>query len=193
MSRNLLQALWHNLGYPSLCMENAGIWQVTNNELKFQDELFSQASLPTIFAALYKYSRSSKGAESLLYANLSSDWTSLLLGDHKMEIILKIAVYSNLTKDEVNKKVTAITEEAIRVLRQQVTKFGTNEDVKNTLADTLDEVLLHLPNHMEIEEFLIIRPVIFHVSESQEPDPISGINSEHYSHLGETEKINPDQ
>ena len=95
-----------------------------------------------------------KGAENILLSSISIDWISIILGDHKKAIIEKIAGYAHQTKEEILIKLTAITEEAIRVLRKQVTNYGTIDDVRNALADSLDDTLFRLPIFMQIDGLL---------------------------------------
>ena len=154
MANNLLQILQEKLAHSSLGEVNAGKWQEAFAKSELSEDLSNEAVLPAVLTALCKYSRTAKGAEAILLANLSTDWVTFIFGIRKMEIIETIAEYSHYTTTDILIKVTAVTEEAIRAIRKQVTVNGSIKDIRNALEDSLDNALFHLPIHMQIDELL---------------------------------------
>ena len=143
-----------NLGI-LLCEKiNADTWGEAFAESRSQEDLSTEAILPAVLTALCKYSRTAKGAETILLANLNTDWTALIFGDSKKQIIKTIAEYSHDTTEDAIIKIRIVTKEAIRVIRKQVTINGSINDIRNTLTDSLDDALFSLPIHMQIGKLL---------------------------------------
>lgn len=154
MPNNLLKTVQENLGYPPLQKVDASTQEVFNDDSKPPEDRFSQAVMPTVLAALFKYSRADESADAILHADLSRDWTVSIFGDHRNEVIEKIAAYSEQTTAETFTKISAVTNETIRVIRQRVAVSGNIIEVKNLLTDSLDDALLYLPVNMQMGELL---------------------------------------
>ena len=152
MANDLLQTVQQNLGYLPLRKIEANNRGSVFDEDKSQEELSNQAVLPAVLTALCKYCLTEKGAEAILRANLFTDWTSFIFGYHKDEVIKTIAEFSHHTTADIIKKIRVVTEESIRVIRKRVPVNGSIKQVRKVLTDSLDDVLLHLPIHMEIGE-----------------------------------------
>lgn len=63
MSINLLQTVQENLGYSPLQKIDANTQLVTVEANTPGEERFSQAAIPAVLTALYKYSQTDKGAD----------------------------------------------------------------------------------------------------------------------------------
>ena len=152
MANDLLQTVQQNLGYLPLRKVKASNWESVFDDNKSEEELSNQAVLPAVLTALCKYCLTEKGAEAILRANLSTDWASFIFGDHKDEVMKTIAEFSHHITADIIKKIRVVTEESIHVIRKRVPVNGSIKQVRKVLTDSLDEVLLYLPIHMEIVE-----------------------------------------
>lgn len=153
MSINLLKEIQQKLGYPPLQKIDANTQEVALDLSAPQEERFSQAALPAVLTALYKYSRADEGAKTILFDNLDIDWSDFIFDDNKDKVIEKIAAYSGLSAADVIPKLNSIAKEAILVVRGQVLS-GSIFEVKNVLADSQNDVLTYLPASMQIGSLL---------------------------------------
>lgn len=153
MSINLLQTVQQNLGYSPLQKIDANTQEVVIDKNEPKEKKFGQAAIPAVLIALYKYGLPDEGAKAILDANLDSDWTDFIFSDQKEKIIEEISAYSGHTDSFTIPKLNAIAEEAIRIIREQLTK-GSIEDVKNILAASRNDVLPYLPASMQIGTLL---------------------------------------
>jgi len=153
MSINLLQTVQENLGYPALQKIDANTQEVSVDAHTPNEERFSQAAIPTVLIALYKYSLGDEAAKSILFADLSTDWTTFIFGDNRKKVIKEISAYSGHTTGYTIPKLNSIAKEAIRVVREQVIA-GEVMDVKNLLAGSRNDVLPYLPASMQIGSLL---------------------------------------
>jgi hypothetical protein len=149
MSINLLQTVQENLGYPPLKKVDPNTQEVNNEP----GDRFSQAAIPSVLTALYKYSRADKNAETLLTAGPGTDWTVLIFTDNRHEVIQKIAAYSGHEVRNVVDKLNRIADEAVRVIREQVSSGGVM-DIKTALANSKNDVLPYLPASLQIGDAL---------------------------------------
>ena len=154
MSNDLLQTIQQNMGYAPLQKVDANEWQSVFAENKAQEELCNEAVIPAVLTGLFRYSQIDKGADDILHAQLSADWTTFIFDGHTKEIVENIADYSHCTTETITTKISAVAEEAVRVIRKRVTNTGSIKNLRIILADSLDDVLFRLPVHMQIGEFL---------------------------------------
>lgn len=154
MAINLLHTIQENLGYPVLHKVDANTQDVIVDENKPAVDRFSQAAIPAVLIALYKYSRADEGAMHILSSDLSTDWTALIFSDRKEEAIEEIATYSGNGKVEVITKINGIAKEAVRLIREKMTEAGNVIEVKTFLADSRNDVLPYLPEDLQMGSVL---------------------------------------
>ncbi|MEO7530770.1 MAG: hypothetical protein ABIS69_05145 [Sediminibacterium sp.] len=155
MPHELLQSLQERLRHPPLKTKDDNRWEACNTECSRHEDLFSQAALPAVLIGLYVYSRSDKGAQMILTGDIDIDWTPLIFASHRTAVIDDIAQFSHATtEDTVIKMLIIIAKETVSLIRERVTESGTISDVKNELAASHDNVLLHLPTSIEVGKLL---------------------------------------
>jgi len=150
MSINLLHTIQEKLGYPPLHKVDANTQQVKVEADKPYEDRFSQAAIPSVLTALYKYSRADEAAGNILSGNLTADWTTAIFSDNRNEAVEKIGTYSGYGDGEVIAKLNAIAKEAISIIREKVTATGTILEVKSILADSRNDVLPYLPADLDM-------------------------------------------
>ena len=150
MSNNLFQKLQEKIGCQPLQKIDANTLQVVEDVTTPNEERFSQAVVPTVLTALYKFSRTNDGAEKILNGDIETSWTDIIFDDKKTEIISKVVAYSYHQTATVITKINVVAKAAILLIREEVTATGSIADVKTVLTNSLDEVLLYLPTSMHI-------------------------------------------
>ena len=154
MSNNLFQKIQEKVGCQPLQKIDANTLQVVEDVTTPNEERFSQAVVPTVLTALYKFSRTNDGAEKILNGDIETNWTDIIFDDKKTEIISKVVSYSYHQTATVIAKINTVAKAAIALVREEVTATGSIADVKTVLANSLDEVLLYLPTSLHIGELL---------------------------------------
>ena len=154
MSVNLIEIVQSQMGYPALHKMDPNS-QVVRAENSTPDEyLFSQAAIPGVLTALYKYSRSDDGAENILQGTITTHWTNVIFGDNKESVIKKIAGYSCYSKENTEIKMDMIAVNAVNTIQKNLPPEATMHDVKKFLADQNSHVLLYLPADLQMGEML---------------------------------------
>ena len=154
MSTNLLETVQTQMGYPALQKIDPNTQMVTADNSTPDEHLFSQAAIPGILTALYKYSRTDEGAENILQGTISTDWLDILFGDNKKSVIQKIAFYSNFPGEITEIKLNTIAVNAVNNIKKKVPAEATIHDVKKFLADQSPDILLYLPASLQMGEIL---------------------------------------
>lgn len=154
MTINLLETVQTQMGYPPLQKIDPNTQMITADNSTSDEHLFSQAAIPAILTALYKYSRTDEGAENILRGTISIGWLDIIFGDNKKHIIQKIATYSILPKEIAETKLNTIAVNAVNSIKENLHPETTIHGVKNFLADQSPNILLYLPASLQIGEIL---------------------------------------
>lgn len=140
--------------YPELQKIDPNTQVVTEDSITPAEHLFSQAAIPAISAALYKFSQADAGAEALLHPNGNENWIDFLFLDNMKEVIQKIASYSLKSMEETEIKLNTIAVVAVSLINEQITPAGTIYDLKKYLAGERSNILLYLPAALQMGEML---------------------------------------
>jgi hypothetical protein len=154
MSINLLEKIQQNLGYPVLQKIDPNTQQVTE-DIKTPDEhKFSQAAIPAVLTALYKYVQSDAGAEDFLKYDTSSNRVSKIFDDNKKEVIQTISAYAKQSNQDPVAKINAIADEAVKVVNANLSPDAGIKEVKAFFFNQKNNILLYLPAELNMGELL---------------------------------------
>ena len=154
MSINLLETIQQNLGYPALQKIDPNTQQVVENNKTPDEHKFSQAALPAVLTALYKYVQSDAGAEDFLRGDNSSNWVSKIFDDNKKEAIQKISAYAKQSNHDPVAKMNAIANEAVKVVKENISADAVIKEVKTFFSNQTNNILLYLPAELNMGELL---------------------------------------
>jgi hypothetical protein len=154
MSINLLETIQQNLGYPALQKIDPNTQQVVEDNKTPDEHKFSQAAIPAVLTALYKYVQSDVGAEDFLRGDNSSNWVSKIFDDNKKEAIQKIAAYAKQSNHDPVAKMNEIANEAVKVVKENTSADAGIKEVKTFFSNQTNNILLYLPAELNMGELL---------------------------------------
>ncbi len=154
MSVNLLESIQIEMGYPPLQKVDPNTQRVEGNDSSSNEEQFSQAAIPSVLTALYRYSRTDEGADNILQGSVSTNGASMIFEDNEETVIQKIADYSNYTVAETRTKINTITAAAVHLIKEHLPAEPAIHDVKTFLAGQKNNFLPYLPASLQIGELL---------------------------------------
>ena len=154
MSTNLLEIVQKQMGYPPLQKIDPNTEAIKTNNSAPDERKFSQATIPCILIALYKYSRTDAGAVNILRGTDSADWLSMIFGDNKKSVIQKITDYSSYSKESARIKMNRIALNAVSNIKKKLREEATIHGVKKLLADQSPNILLYLPADLQMGKML---------------------------------------
>ncbi|MGB4843245.1 MAG: hypothetical protein WBP16_02135 [Ferruginibacter sp.] len=152
MSINLLETVQQNLGYPPLQKIDPNTQETTNEKTHIENK-FSQAAIPAVLNALYRYVQYDEGAEELLH-NTNSVWLDKIFENNKEAVIKKIFDYAGTEHNKTINDIAAIADEAVRLTKESLPETSDIREVKLFLKNQKTNFLLYLPVSLHMGELL---------------------------------------
>jgi hypothetical protein len=144
MSVDLLETIQQNSGYPPLQKVDPNTQLVTTDENKLAEDKFSQAAIPAVLTGLYRYVQTDEGAEEILQVANSSVWINKFFDADKKAVVQTISDYSSQSYEETEIHMNAIANEAVKLVKKNLTGNGDIKEVKLFLSDQKNHILLYL-------------------------------------------------
>lgn len=154
MSINLIEAVQENLGYPVLKKIDTVTDEVKDDDNTPDGEKFSQAAIPAILTALYRFVQTDEGAAAILENKGTSDWINSIFDEKRKEAIQKVAGYAKQPIESSISRMNAIAGEAVKIAKENLPADATIKDVKVFFADQKSNILLYLLPALHMGELL---------------------------------------
>ena len=154
MSINLLEIVQKNLGYPTLQKIDPNTEVVVADDKTPDEEKFSQAAIPAVLAAFYKYVQSDSGAAEFLEGASHTNWLSKIFPDKKKAVVETISSYSQQSDEDPISKVNEIACETVKVVKENLPADASIKDVKVFFSNQRNTFLLYLPAALNMGELL---------------------------------------
>jgi copper chaperone CopZ len=154
MSINLLETVQKNSGYPALQKIDPNTQAVVADDKTPDEHKFSQAAIPAILTALYKYVQADEGAAEFLRGDSSTNWVSKIFPGNKKEVVQAIAAYSQQLGEDPVAKMNAIADETVKLVKENLPDVAAVKDVKIFFSKQRNNILLYLPAVLNMGELL---------------------------------------
>lgn len=153
MSVNLLQQVQQSLGYPELKKidPNNDNQSVAGEAAR---HVFSQAGIPAVLTAMYKYVQSDAGAEEVLRGDSSTDWVGKIFHDHHKDAVEKITSFANDDAGNATAKMNAIAITASNIVKQNLSGEAGIKEVKAFFLNQRNNILPYLPPELKLGDLL---------------------------------------
>ena len=154
MSINLLETVQQNLGYPALQKIDPNTQQVVIDDKTPAEDKFSQAAIPAVLTALYRYVQTDDGATAFLRGNNSTNWVGKIFDDNKKEVVHTISAYAKQSNADPVEKINAIATEAAKVVKENLSADAGIKEVKLFFSNQKNNILLYLPAALNMGDLL---------------------------------------
>ena len=154
MSINLLETVQQNLGYPALQKIDPNTQQVILDDKTPAEDKFSQAAIPAVLTALYRYVQTDEGATAFLRGNNSTNWVGKIFDDNKKEVVQTISAYAKQSNADPVEKINAIATEAAKVVKENLSADAGIKEVKLFFSNQKNNILLYLPAALNMGDLL---------------------------------------
>ncbi len=153
MSVNLVQQVQQFLGYPELKKidPNTGDIAVDSSAHLHQ---FSQAAIPAVLTAMYKYVQSDNGAEEVLRGADSTDWVGKIFHDNHKDAVAKVKSYADEDKEHATSKMNEMAAVAVKIVKNNLTGNAGIKEVKSFFLNQRNNILPYLPPDLKLGELL---------------------------------------
>jgi len=151
MSIHIVEEIQQRLGFPHLHKVDPNIQETKEkSELSHYDKL-AQASIPTVLAGLFSFTRTDKGTNYILSGGGPAKWLDMIFGDKKSEAVEKVAHYAGVSKDDAADNMEDIAEEAVAVIHENSgAEKATSDKMKNFMSDQRHHILVYLPAALQM-------------------------------------------
>ncbi len=151
---NLLEKVQQNLGYPALQKIDLSTDKIIEDTATPAEDKFSQAAIPAVLTALYKYVQTDEGATAVLNGNDDTKWITKIFDEHKKDAIQIISSYAKQSSENPLDKMYRIANETVKIAKESIGESGTILDVKIFFAAQKNDILLYLLPTLKIGELL---------------------------------------
>lgn len=154
MSVNLIKAVQENLGFPPLKKIDPNSQQVSIGKDEAITNKFSQAAIPAVLTAMYRYVQTDEGAADILNASSNTNWVAKIFDDNRKEAVQTITAYAQLSNVEPVAKMNAIADEAVKVAKENLPANAGIKEVKDFFSNQVPNILPYLPVELKMGELL---------------------------------------
>ena len=151
MTKNIIETLQKNLGYPPLKKVDPNLQEVKEVAATphIKSESFAQAAIPATLVGLFIYVHSDEGEISV--RNLDqSNWLDKLFGRHSEDVVEKVANYAGTDPGITRNEMEKIASEAIRIANEQK---GEGE-LKLFFVNQRNTILSYLPAALQLGDLM---------------------------------------
>lgn len=154
MSINLLQQVQANLGYLQLQKIDPNLQDVASNTP--DEKRLAQAVVSSSLIALYQFLKKDEGVQAALRENNSTDWVSLVWGDHEAEAVKRVSRYAGYDTISTRNHMNDAIAEAVRLIKAQIPANDKNpvKTVELLVSAERSNILPYLPASLNMGELL---------------------------------------
>ena len=154
MSINLSETIQKNLGYPALHKADPNSQEVKDSSRQPEVDNLSQAAIPAVLTALYRYVQADEGAADFLRGDNSTNWAERIFGWDKNKAVHKIAGYADQSASVVEATINDIANEAVKVVKANIPATAGINEVKLFFTDQRNIILTYLPAALNMGDLL---------------------------------------
>jgi hypothetical protein len=154
MSVNLIKTIQENMGFPPLKKVDPNTQQPVADKDGDIAHNFSQAAIPAVLTALYRFVQTDEGAAEVLSIKNSDNWVAKIFDDNRKEAIQKISAYAQQSNEDAVAKMNEIANEAVKVAKENLPANAGIKDVKDFFSGQVKDIVLYLPAELKMGELL---------------------------------------
>ena len=154
MPTNLVETIQKNLGYPSLQKIDPNIQETKEKIPRHTQEKLSQAAIPAVLTAFYKFTRTDEGCNAIIAEQAHGDWLGFIFEGKEEVAVDKVARYAGVIAGEAESAMENIADEAVNTLKKSAGTNPTAESVKTFMNDQRHNILVYLPAALQMGDLL---------------------------------------
>jgi hypothetical protein len=128
MANNLIETIQKNLNLPALQKIDPNIQETKEKSLRPSQDKLSQAAIPAVLTALYKFTRTDEGCQALISNSGYLDWLGAFFEGKEKTAVDKVAHYADVTSEESERMMEDIADEAVATVKNSVKPRLTIDD-----------------------------------------------------------------
>jgi len=154
MANNIVETIQKNLGFPPLQKIDPNIQETKEKTLREPKEKLAQAAIPAVLTAIYQYTRSKAGGQSIFSDSEHTDWLGAIFKGKEKTAVEKVARYAGVSENEAESAMENIADEAVNTIKNSAGAKPTPDSVKAFMSDQRHGILVYLPAAMQMGDLL---------------------------------------
>ena len=154
MTKNIVEIIQSDLGYPAIQKVDPNIQETRENAGKSSRERLAQAAIPSVLAGFFKLTRTDKGCNDILRGGDKKNWLSTLFDEKKEIAVEKIAHYAGIAIGSVAVSMEDIAREAIIIIHETAGEKPTVEKLRSYMSGQRHHILTYLPAALQLGDLL---------------------------------------
>ncbi|MEP6596524.1 MAG: hypothetical protein ABJA71_11290 [Ginsengibacter sp.] len=143
MAINIVESVQQKLNVDELQKIDPNTGKPVESGSSKTGNIFYQAAIPAVLTGLYKFTRTDDGNKEILNGK-SGNLLSSFFGEHRNDVISKVADITETTAGETDEKMEKIAEAGMSILKENLPQKSLEIDVKNFLTGQRHNILLYL-------------------------------------------------
>ena len=149
MAINLLEKTTAALGYSPLKKIDP-ITENVKQPIREDEQYLAQGVIPAVLAAISELSKSEEGIR-LIASGSHTNWSELIFGQHKEEVIGSIAEYTMTDYEKTKQKINEAAATVVQLIRENNTDTSENyKKMKDFIKSQRDNILPYLPAQLHL-------------------------------------------
>lgn len=154
MANNLVETIQKNLGLPALEKIDPNTQEIKNKSLRSSRERLSQAAIPAVLTALYKFTRTDEGCKAIISNEANPDWLGTFFEGKEKTAVDKVALYADSSGEEAESIMEDIADESVATVKNSSKSKLTVAQVRTFMYLQRHNILVCLPPAMQMGDLL---------------------------------------
>ena len=154
MAINIVETIQKNLGLPVLQKIDPNIQEIKEKTLHSPEEKLSQAAIPAVLAAMYKFTRTNEGCQAIISNDGNTDWLGIFFEGNEDAAVSKVAAYANADEQSASSLMENVADEAAKTLKSSIKPKLTVDIIRTYLDGQRHNILVYLPAALKMGDVL---------------------------------------
>jgi hypothetical protein len=153
MSFNILTAVQEKLQLPGFIKADPNTQDIENGTPQLR---LAQSCATAVLTAMYEVSKTENGLTAIADEPLHSDWSNVLFGENKEQVLQNIAQYAGYDLINTEIKINELAVATVSIVRDHVSKDDKHryDETRSLLKDQRDFILPYLPAALQMGPIL---------------------------------------
>src|SRR5215831_10082201 len=113
MANNIVETIQKNMGLPALHKIDPNIQEIKEKTLRPVREKLAQAAIPAVLTALYKFTRTDEGCQTMISNAGYRDWLGAFFEGTERVAVDKVAQYADVSREEAENLMENVADESV--------------------------------------------------------------------------------
>jgi hypothetical protein len=154
MATHLVESIQKKLGFPPLLKIDPNIQEAKEKVLRQSQEKLAQAAIPAVLTALYKFTRTDEGCNTILQNADSESWLNTIYEGKQEMAVDKVSHYAGVSRELAESAMKKVANEAVISVKNSNGNHPTGGSIRSFMDVQRHNILVYLPAAMQMGDLL---------------------------------------